>query len=419
MESKKGSSKKSTSRRTTKSASKKPAKKSQGLFKKKSIKPKVKLDSDKVIKLCIIIIVFCILLLLATILIPDGTLNNDNVQRKTDIEQQYNIQKEKPVSKSSAKENSRKENKKTDSQKKRDEEKRQQEEQKEKQEEEQRLKEEKEKQEQLKREKEKRDEEAKAREEKKRREELKKEEEKKAEEAKTKEFNFVPAVNKAQVVFLLDDGGQNLSQLDKFLKLDMPLTVAVLPGLAHSREAGQKVRASGKEVILHQPMQAINTSVNPGPGAIKPEMTESEIKSVLYQNITEVGPVSGMNNHEGSLITADAQKMEVILKFVSDNGMYFLDSRTNKDTQVPFVSSALGLSYYERNGLFLDNEKTRENALAEIKKNLEKANKDGYVIMIGHVWSASFLPDLLRDIYPELKKKGYVITTVSNCRGKK
>ena len=276
MNSKKSSSRKTTSKRTTKSASRKPAKKSQGLFKKKAIKPKVKLDSDRVIKLCIIIIIACILLLLATVLIPDGTLNKDNSQRKTDIERTVNPGEENSTNKNSAEKKSSKKDSK-----KRDEEKRRAEEQKKIDEEKQRAEEQK-KQEELKREKEKQDVEAKAAEEKKRKEELKKEEEKKAAEAKAKEFNFAPAVNKAQVVFLLDDGGQNISQLDKFLSLDMPLTVAVLPGLAHSKEAGQKVRAAKKELILHQPMQAINTSVNPGPGAIKPDMTESEIKSILF-----------------------------------------------------------------------------------------------------------------------------------------
>ncbi|MBP5588101.1 MAG: divergent polysaccharide deacetylase family protein, partial [Treponema sp.] len=129
--------------------------------------------------------------------------------------------------------------------------------------------------------------------------------------------------------------------------------------------------------------------------------------------------VAGMNNHEGSAITADEHKMEVILKFASENGIYFLDSRTNKDTKVPYVSNALGFSYYERNGLFLDNEKTRANALTEIKKNIAKANKEGYVVMIGHVWSADFLPQLLQDLYPILKQKGYVLKTVSDCKGKK
>ena len=171
--------------------------------------------------------------------------------------------------------------------------------------------------------------------------------------------------------------------------------------------------------MLHQPMQAVNANVNPGPGAITPAMTEEEIKQTLFKNISEIGPIAGFNNHEGSLITADAEKMEVVLKYASENGIYFLDSRTNVNTTVPAVANALGLSYYERNGRFLDNVKTRENAITEIRKNLDIANRDGVVIMIGHIWSADFLPAALMEVYPELVQKGYNFTTVSNCRGLK
>ena len=256
------------------------------------------------------------------------------------------------------------------------------------------------------------------------------EEKKKQEQSQhSTSFNFPQAVNKAQIVFLLDDGGQNLSQLEKFTSLKMPLTIAVLPKLAHSKECAQKIRSAGKEVMLHQPMQSVNDAVNPGPGAIKPDMSDSEIRAILAQNFDEVGPIAGFNNHEGSAITADAHKMEVIMKYASDNGVFFLDSRTNKDTQVPYVCNALGYSYYERNGLFLDNKLTqaekdqgltmRTKAIELIRKNVDKANKEGVVIMIGHVWSADWLSQVLKDVYPELKAKGYVITTVSNCKGKK
>ena len=49
----------------------------------------------------------------------------------------------------------------------------------------------------------------------------------------------------------------------------------------------------------------------------------------------------------------------------------------------------------------------------EIAKGIEIANKKGSVIMIGHVWSADFLPQILEELYPLLKQKGYVFTTVS------
>ena len=236
---------------------------------------------------------------------------------------------------------------------------------------------------------------------------------------KKSEFNFPPAKNSAQLVILLDDGGQNLAHLQKFLDLPFPITIAVLPQLAHSKESAAKIRAGGKELMLHQPMQAVNAGVNPGPGAITPNMDEAQIKATLFKNISEIGPIVGFNNHEGSLITADAEKMEVVLKYASENGIYFLDSRTNVNTSVPAVASALGLSYYERNGRFLDNVKTRENAITEIRRNLDIANRDGVVIMIGHIWSADFLPAALMEVYPELVEKGYKFTTVSNCRGLK
>ena len=231
-------------------------------------------------------------------------------------------------------------------------------------------------------------------------------------------YGFPPAKNGAQLIFVFDDGGQNLSHLKPFLSLPFPITVAVLPQITHSKESAAQVRASGNEVILHQPMQSVNASVNPGPGAIKPDMTEDQIKSPLFQNINEIGPITGMNNHEGSGITADAEKMATVLQFCSQEGIYFLDSRTNVETKVPYVAHELGYSWYERN-IFLDNEKTKENALKELKKGLDLANKNGSVIMIGHIWSADFLPAFLQDIYPELKEKGYTFSTVSKSKAKR
>ena len=237
-------------------------------------------------------------------------------------------------------------------------------------------------------------------------------------ERKTNKFDFPLAKNHAQLIFVFDDGGQNLAHLESFLKLPIPITIAVLPRLVHSVESAQKIRNSGNELILHQPMQALNSKVNPGPGAITPQMSEDEIIATLFYNINEIGPIAGMNNHEGSAITADAEKMAVILKMANEEGIYFLDSRRNSETKVPYVANLMGYSYYERN-IFLDNEKTNENALQELKKGLAIANKNGSVIMIGHIWSASFLPDFLLEVIPELQEKGYTFCTVSTSNAQK
>ena len=242
-------------------------------------------------------------------------------------------------------------------------------------------------------------------------------EEKKTEPKKT-DFGLEKAKNKAQLIFVFDDGGQNLEHLKKFLELPFPITVAVLPQITHSVESANLVRKSGNEVILHQPMQSVNENINPGPGAITPDMTDEQIISQLFVNINQIAPIAGMNNHEGSGITADADKMALILQMASENGIYFLDSRTNVETQVPYVAHELGYPWYERN-IFLDNEKTRQNALSELKKGLALANKNGSVIMIGHIWSADFLPALLQEVYPELVQKGYTFSVVSQSKAEK
>lgn len=229
-------------------------------------------------------------------------------------------------------------------------------------------------------------------------------------------FGFVPAKNGAVLCVVFDDGGQNISQLKKCVALPFPVTVAVLPRLAHSAESARIVRQSKNEVILHQPMQAMNLNVNPGAGAIKPEMTENEVFATLSQNIAEIAPIAGMNNHEGSLITENEVLVSFILQAAQEKGIYFLDSRTSSATKVPSVAMEMGMGWYQRD-IFLDNQKTRENYLAELKKGLDIANKKGHVIMIGHVWSAESLPAFLEDAYPELALKGYRFSTVSKSGG--
>lgn len=252
----------------------------------------------------------------------------------------------------------------------------------------------------------------------------KKTSEKKRKEEKAKENNkssiylspdvpFIPAATKnARLVFVFDDGGQNISHLEKILSLPFPVTVAVMPKLQFSVESAEKVRSSGNELMLHQPMQALNLNVNPGKGAITPDMSLDEIEFVLKDNLKEIGPVSGINNHEGSLITEDEIRMTRILSVADKMNVFFLDSRTTSQTRVPQAAMSLGLSYYERN-IFLDNVLDRKSILNEIVKGLEIANKKGCVIMIGHVWSADILPSILEELYPLLKQKGYNFSTVS------
>ena len=236
--------------------------------------------------------------------------------------------------------------------------------------------------------------------------------EKTTEKVVTDAFASVPvSKNNAVLVVVLDDGGQNLSHLQPFLDLTMPLDIAVLPGLQYSVESAKRVRNSGKELMLHQPMQALNLNVNPGPNAITPEMHTYDIEQLVRKNISEIGPVAGLNNHEGSLITESASKIGAVLDVCSEENIFFLDSRTTVATKAPQAALERGIHIWERD-IFLDNTQVREDIISQIVQATKIANRDGYAIMIGHVWSSSNLAKILSEMYVSLSKKGYRFSTV-------
>ncbi|AGT43596.1 divergent polysaccharide deacetylase family protein [Treponema pedis] len=216
---------------------------------------------------------------------------------------------------------------------------------------------------------------------------------------------------KGRLIFVFDDAGHSLEQLKLFLDLPFPCTIAVLPRLAHSAEAAKRIRSSGKELILHQPMQSVNLNINPGEGSIQPGMSAEEIRQIVSSNIEEIAPVAGMNNHEGSLITSDENAMRVVLELCREKNIYFLDSRTTAKSVVPKTAKEMNFKIWER-AVFLDNEKTVEHLQKQIAQGLEIASARGSAIMIGHIFTPQ-LAILLKEMYPELIKEGYSFSTIS------
>jgi polysaccharide deacetylase 2 family uncharacterized protein YibQ len=220
----------------------------------------------------------------------------------------------------------------------------------------------------------------------------------------------LPSERRGILVFVIDDAGNNLKELDPFLAFPGPLTIAVLPGLLHSAEAAGRIRNAKKEVFLHQPMEPLGGQ-DPGPGAIMAGMDDEQVRRIIGKNVTELRPVAGINNHEGSRVTMDPDIMRTVLEFCWENRIHFLDSRTTADTAAPRVASDMGFAIAQRD-VFLDNEQDRDSIISAIEQGCRKAERDGLAVMIGHAWSPR-LAGILTELYPGLVKKGFFLTTVS------
>jgi polysaccharide deacetylase 2 family uncharacterized protein YibQ len=219
-----------------------------------------------------------------------------------------------------------------------------------------------------------------------------------------------PKLAAKTLVIVIDDAGYNLGELAPFLALPFPLTIAVLPRLEYSAEAARRTLAAGKELILHQPMEA-EGGQNPGPGAVMLDTTPRDDVDIIQENLDSLPGVVGMNNHMGSAVTRSPKLMAAVLDLAKHRGIYYLDSLTAPGTATARVALKGNMRYWERS-VFLDNNPDRASILRSIEEGKKKAENGSPAVMIGHVWSSD-LAETLQELYPQLVEEGFSLSTIS------
>lgn len=213
--------------------------------------------------------------------------------------------------------------------------------------------------------------------------------------------------------FVLDDVGYNISELEPFLDLEIPMTIAVLPHLDFSREAASLSRQADLDVILHLPMEPA-VDIDPGPGAILTDQSSSEMRRRVGSAIESVPGVIGANNHMGSEATADARVMRTVIDELASKDLFFLDSRTSAESQVEVVSGTLELPYIRRH-LFVDHDRDTDAMRQALSRGIERASEYGVAIVIGHVQTPG-LPLIIEDAEQEARRRGVRFDGLSHYR---
>jgi len=221
----------------------------------------------------------------------------------------------------------------------------------------------------------------------------------------------VPPDERGPLVIVLDDAGNSLDAFAEFLRFPAPIAIAVLPQLDYSVQAAAMTASAGKEIMLHLPMEAVG-GADPGPGAIGPSLSSEEIKRRVAENLASVPGAIGVNNHMGSLATADPLVMTAILEELHRRDLFFLDSRTSAQTVARVVAEEIGIPFAERQ-VFLDNKRSRDEILRALSGGLELAQVGEPVIMIGHA-TVPLLAAILNEVYPVLDQEGYRFAGISD-----
>lgn len=213
-------------------------------------------------------------------------------------------------------------------------------------------------------------------------------------------------LTRAKVCIILDDAGYSNPLTVKFIQLPVKMGIAVLPFLKNSVKTARLIKESGKEVILHMPMEPKDyerRKIRLFKKEILISMSTGKIHRVMDEMLNNVPFVTGINNHQGSGATADIRVMEAVLLKVKEKNLFFVDSLTSRNSVSKKVAKKLKVDYSRRD-VFLDNKDDYQYVKKQMEQLIKIALKRGQAVGIGHISKKSTYR-VIRDYIPLFKDK--------------
>lgn len=202
-----------------------------------------------------------------------------------------------------------------------------------------------------------------------------------------------------EIALIIDDIGYDQQMAMALYALEPDISFSVLPWSPHGRAIAGILREKGALIMLHLPMEPVQyPEVNPGPGALLASMSPDMLIAQLEKNIDDVPGASGVNNHMGSRLTAEAGQMYQVFTILKKRNLFFVDSMTAPKSQCRAAARLLQIPFSERD-VFLDNIQEQSYITGQFAQLKKIARKHGSAIGIGHPYPAT-----LKTLKAELPK---------------
>jgi uncharacterized protein len=190
------------------------------------------------------------------------------------------------------------------------------------------------------------------------------------------------ADSRPAVAVVIDDLGLNRRGTAALNRLRAPLTLAFMPYATDLDRQTQAARAAGHELLVHVPMEPRSRDW-PGPNALTAQLGPAELASRLRSNLQSFRGFVGINNHMGSLLTADPASMGIVMAELHQRELLFLDSRTTSDSVAAREAERMHVPFAKRD-VFIDNDLDLSSVLRGLARAEGIARRQGYAVAMGH-----------------------------------
>lgn len=221
----------------------------------------------------------------------------------------------------------------------------------------------------------------------------------------------VAAYAEPRISIIIDDVGDNYHYGSEALELPGALTYSFLPHTPFAARLARMAHAEGRQVMLHLPMEA-ESERRLGPGGITLQMSETQFRNTIRDDIASIPFVSGVNNHMGSLLTQNSQHMDWLMSELNAHGgLFFVDSVTTRRTVAAKVALQHGLPTTRRD-FFLDDDPDPDAIRRQLARAFAAAYRHGTTLAIAHPHPTTL--QVLAEVLPRLQEIGIKLVPVSD-----
>lgn len=222
-----------------------------------------------------------------------------------------------------------------------------------------------------------------------------------------KSLNIIPAYKPVYfgempvIAVVIDDMGISKKRTADIISLQAPLTASFL---TYGRELDRQVqnaRAAGLEIMVHTPMEP-HSKADLAPDTLTTQMSIEDVKNGLNIMLDKFKDVKGINNHMGSKLTEDFERMNAVMEVLNERDLFFLDSKTTVFSLAKKAARQNHVSYATRH-VFLDNENNVDYILGQLAVAERIARRNGYAVAIGHPKTGTYWA--LKKWLPTLEEK--------------
>ena len=219
------------------------------------------------------------------------------------------------------------------------------------------------------------------------------------------------ATSQPRIAIIIDDLGYRLDAGRRAIELPGPISFAVLPGTPRAEVLAVQAHESGKEVLLHLPLQASPNDKTQEPFGINLDMSRRELRETFERALTSVPFAIGVNSHRGSLLTRHPGHMRWLMEEIrARENLFFIDSFTTHRSVALRIANETGV-FARKRDVFLDPDRAPETVVREFERMKRLAEKRGSVVAIGHPYPATL--ELLERELPKLAAQGFELVTIS------